>query len=121
MDDYKQYYFAAVPMAKSVSYGDIDERTALRQRLGCKPFKWYLDNVYPELMQRLPAGSSPSKSSGVVAASVGAGGGLSGGVVRQKATMCLDTYGHRAGGTVGLYTCHGTGGNQVTIGFGLDK
>lgn len=113
MDDYKQYYFAAVPMAKSVSYGDIDERTALRQRLGCKPFKWYLDNVYPELMQRLPAGSSPSKSSGVVAASVGAGGGLSGGVVRQKATMCLDTYGHRAGGTVGLYTCHGTGGNQA--------
>ena len=27
--------------------------------------------------------------------------------------MCLDTLGHMVDGHVGIYSCHGTGGNQV--------
>ncbi|XP_014663648.1 PREDICTED: polypeptide N-acetylgalactosaminyltransferase 11-like [Priapulus caudatus] len=49
MDDYKEYYFKIRPDQKNASYGDISERLALRKQLDCKSFKWYLENIYPEL------------------------------------------------------------------------
>ncbi|XP_045593722.1 polypeptide N-acetylgalactosaminyltransferase 2 isoform X2 [Procambarus clarkii] len=92
MDEYKKYYYSAVPLAKSVNYGNIQSRLELRKKLNCKNFKWYMDNVYPEL-----------KIPDIGHASFG---------VFKQGLKCMDTLGHRAEGTIGLYACHGTGGNQ---------
>lgn len=92
MDDYKKYYYSAVPLAKNVPFGNIESRMSMRKELQCQSFQWYLDNVYPDL--KVPDSQD-----------------ISYGAIRQG-IHCLDTLGHLVDGSVGIYTCHGSGGNQ---------
>ncbi|KAL6741187.1 hypothetical protein Aduo_014466 [Ancylostoma duodenale] len=92
MDEYKAIYLRNVPSARYVKYGDISDRLALRERLKCQSFTWYLQTIYPELRV-------PEREKGEL-------------YHIKNGIMCLDTLGHRIGESLGVYQCHGTGGNQ---------
>ncbi|XP_039274686.2 polypeptide N-acetylgalactosaminyltransferase 2-like [Styela clava] len=101
MDEYKEFYYSAVPSAKMVSFGNIDDRLEVRRKNHCKPFKWYLENVYPELRV-------PNKEA------------VAFGAIKQESSgsLCMDTLGSLEGGKIGTYECHDSGGNQE---FSLNK
>lgn len=97
LDDYAKYYYQRIGTELG-DYGDISDRKELRRRLNCKSFKWYLDNIYPELF--IPG---EAVASGEVRNLGGEG-----------RNMCLDSPARKNNlhKPIGLYPCHGQGGNQ---------
>lgn len=101
LDDYKKYYYERINN-KLGDFGDISGRVALRKKLNCRSFKWYLDNVYPELF--IP------------------GDAIASGEVRNQGgggKMCLDwgamRKGKSKGSKVEVFWCHDQGGNQYWL------
>uniref|UniRef100_A0A3Q2PA56 Polypeptide N-acetylgalactosaminyltransferase n=1 Tax=Fundulus heteroclitus TaxID=8078 RepID=A0A3Q2PA56_FUNHE len=88
MDEYKQYYYSARPSAQGKAFGSIADRLTLRRKLNCKPFRWYMENVYPEL--RVPEQEAVSS-------------------VLKQGSLCLETRGRDG---IGLAECRGAGTNR---------
>ncbi|XP_042347387.1 LOW QUALITY PROTEIN: polypeptide N-acetylgalactosaminyltransferase 6 [Plectropomus leopardus] len=99
MDDYKKIFYRrnknAAEMASKKKYGDISERLNLREKLHCKNFTWFLNNIYPEAF--IPD-LDPEKF----------------GAIRNSGSQtCLDVGENNQGGKpVIMYQCHNMGGNQ---------
>ncbi|KAI6235811.1 Polypeptide N-acetylgalactosaminyltransferase [Aphelenchoides besseyi] len=100
LDDYKKYYYERINNNLG-DYGDVSQRKALRENLQCKSFKWYLDNIFPELF--------------VPGDAVGRGEVRNG--AEMKPSRCLDCAvgRHVKNKEVSTYPCHQLAGNQYWL------
>ncbi|WKY11623.1 hypothetical protein Q1695_003306 [Nippostrongylus brasiliensis] len=97
MDEYARYYFIREPQAQKVDPGDLSAQIALKERLHCKPFKWYLDKVAYDV---LPSYPFPAENK------------VWGEARNPHTGKCLDRMGGIPG-PLGVNGCHGYGGNQL--------
>ncbi|XP_017840349.1 polypeptide N-acetylgalactosaminyltransferase 8 [Drosophila busckii] len=54
LDEYKDKLYANVPHLTQIKVGSLKQQKALRQRLRCKPFKWFLDNLASDFLALYP-------------------------------------------------------------------
>jgi polypeptide N-acetylgalactosaminyltransferase len=54
MDSYKEYFYTREPQIRSYNFGDISEQLELRNRLNCKSFDWYVNNIAFDLLKYYP-------------------------------------------------------------------
>lgn len=54
MDEYAEYIYLRRPHYRNIDPGDLTEQKALRQKLQCKPFKWFMESIAFDLPLKYP-------------------------------------------------------------------
>uniref|UniRef100_A0A6E8WCQ7 Ricin B-type lectin domain-containing protein n=1 Tax=Anopheles coluzzii TaxID=1518534 RepID=A0A6E8WCQ7_ANOCL len=66
MDEYKQYVYAKNPIRYAIDAGDLSKMKQLRRKLHCKPFRWFMQEVVPDLVDHYPPVEPDDFASGAI-------------------------------------------------------
>ena len=66
MDEYKEYLYLRRPQYRNLEVGDLWAQHGIRERLKCKPFKWFMKNIAFDLPKKYPPIEPPDFASGEV-------------------------------------------------------
>ncbi|XP_039294651.1 LOW QUALITY PROTEIN: putative polypeptide N-acetylgalactosaminyltransferase 10 [Nilaparvata lugens] len=64
MDEYAEYLYKRRPHYRHIDPGDLTEQKAIRARLHCKPFSWFMKEVAFDLVKVYPPVEPPDYASG---------------------------------------------------------
>ena len=54
MGEWKEHFYNHKPYLRGQKYGDISKQLALKERLQCKNFTWFLTEIAPDILQHYP-------------------------------------------------------------------
>ena len=77
-EEYKEYFYTREPFARYVDMGDISEQLALKERMKCKSFDWFMKEVAYDVFEKYPR-LPPNQYWGELK--------------NEAANLCLDTHG----------------------------
>jgi polypeptide N-acetylgalactosaminyltransferase len=67
MDEYKHIIYGRDPdRYNKVSAGDLSYQFYIKKRQQCKPFKYFIEEVAPDMLERFPMYEKPPFASGTV-------------------------------------------------------
>ncbi|XP_049792102.1 N-acetylgalactosaminyltransferase 6-like isoform X1 [Schistocerca nitens] len=66
MDEYKEYLYKRRPHYRKINPGDLSKQKELRERLHCKPFKWFMEEVAFDLPKKYPPVEPPDFAYGEI-------------------------------------------------------
>lgn len=66
MDEYAEYIYKRRPHYRNIDPGDLSEQKAIREKLQCRPFRWFMEEVAPDLVKVYPPVEPPDFASGRV-------------------------------------------------------
>lgn len=71
MDDYKKYIYMRNPERyENIKTGDLSFQLAIKEKLQCKPFSYFIERVAPDMLQFYPLIDPPPFARGAVSFSL---------------------------------------------------
>ena len=69
MDEYAEYIYKRRPQYRNLDPGDVTAQKALREKLQCKPFKWFMEEIAFDLPKKYPPVEPPDYGHGFIKSS----------------------------------------------------